>query len=101
MFDELIEKTLENPSQENVNELLKFIEEVSYSLLEDSLTYPFKSREYFEKRTEAFSVKKEVMVKFISSWVNKYRTTENFPIPFKTSPYEHTLNIPFQEIKKP
>jgi hypothetical protein len=100
MIETLIQKTIDCPSEENVKELLKFTEEVSYSLLEDAETLPYKSREYFSKRQEAFFTKANMYKRFINCWVAKHHSTENFPLPYKTSPYEMTLNIPFQEIKK-
>lgn len=101
MIDVLIEKAVDNPTEQNVHEFLSFVEQVAYSLIEDAETYPYKSREYFSKRQEAFGTKPEAHKKFINAWVSKHKTTENFPLPYKTSPYELTLNIPFQEIKKP
>jgi hypothetical protein len=101
MIDSLIKTLVNDPTEQNVKEFLNFIDVISYSLLEDAQTYPYKSQEYFSKRKEAFSVKPEAHRKFINAWVTKHKSTENFPLPYKTSPYELTLNIPFQEIRKP
>lgn len=101
MIDSFIETLVDSPTEQNIKEFLNFLDLLSYSLLEDAETYPHKSQDYFSKRREAFAVKPEAYRKFINAWVSKHKSTENFPLPYKTSPYELTLNIPFQEIRKP
>lgn len=94
MIETIIQKVLENPSQENKIEYEKIVSEIEYNLLIESEKFPHKSQEKFSKRTEAFSFRRNCAIQLISKWVEKYNTTENCPVS-----YADTLNIPFREIK--
>jgi hypothetical protein len=96
MIDELIEILVEEPTEEHKDNYLKFINEMEYSLLQDSETLPFKSQEYFNKRTQAFAYRRECAMMLLRKWVATYGSTENCPVS-----YADTLNIPFQQIKEP
>lgn len=96
MIEDLILKLVNNPTEENKEKYNKFISETEYNLLVDCENFPYKSQEYFLKRTIAFSFRGKCAVKLISNWVGKYGTSEGCPVS-----YADTLNIPFREIKKP
>jgi hypothetical protein len=95
MTEEIILNLVETPSEENKQNYLNHILETENYLLKESTTLPYKSREYFDKRIEAFSYRKESAMKMISAWVKKYGSSENCVVS-----YADTLNIPFQTIKK-
>jgi hypothetical protein len=96
MIEDLISNLVSNPTEENKEKYNKFISQTEYNLLVDCENLPYKSQEYFSKRTIAFSFRGECAVKLISNWVSKYGTSEGCPVS-----YADTLNIPFREIKKP
>lgn len=96
MIEKLIETLVENPTEENKENYLNFVSITEYSFLEDAETLPFKSQEYFDKRTEAFSYRRKCAMMLIHKWVAKYGTLENCIVS-----YADTLNIPFQTIKVP
>jgi hypothetical protein len=96
MINELIEILVKDPSEEHKDNYLKFINKIEYSMLQDAETLPFKSREYFNKRTEAFAYRRECAMILLSKWVATYSSTKNCPVS-----YADTLNIPFQQIKAP
>jgi hypothetical protein len=75
---------------------LKEVNKIEYQLLEEAESFPKKSQEYFSKRTEAFSFRRNSAMKLIREWVQQYKTTEGCPVA-----YADTLNIPFQTIKIP
>jgi hypothetical protein len=96
MIQELIQTLVETPTEENKQNYLQFVTEMEYSLLQDAETLPFKSQEYFDKRKEAFAYRRNCAMMLLNSWVATHGSTENAPIS-----YADTLNIPFQQIKKP
>lgn len=96
MIENLIQDLVKNPTEENALNYLEFVNEMEYSLLEDAETFPFKSQEYFNKRTEAFSYRRDCAKMLLNSWVATYGSTLNCPVS-----YADTLNIPFQQIKVP
>lgn len=96
MIDELIQILVEDPTEENTQNYLKFINQMEYSLLQDAETLPFKSREYFDKRKQAFAYRRECAMMLLNKWVATYGSSENCPVS-----YADTLNIPFQQIKAP
>lgn len=93
---EVIQKVLDDPTEENKQFYLKFINHKEYSLLLEAEEKPFKSKEYFHKRTEAFACRRESAMVLIREWVKKYNTSEGCPVT-----YADTLNIPFRDIKVP
>lgn len=93
---EMIDFLVENPTEDNKNSFLFSLMQLEYSTLEEAETYPKKSREYFQTRTEAFSIRPEYAKILLCKWVSKYGSTEGCPLK-----YEDTLNIPFRQIKKP
>lgn len=96
MIKELIQTLVKNPTEENKEKYLKFVNEMEYSLLQESETLPFKSQEYFNKRTEAFAYRRKCAMILINYWLATHGSTENAPVS-----YADTLNIPFQQIKVP
>lgn len=96
MIENLIDQLVENPTEEYRELYSKTISTTEYSLLEESTQHPFKSQEYFDKRRQAFSYRKECAIKLINAWVKKYGSVENCPVK-----YSDTLIIPFQKIEEP
>jgi uncharacterized protein with von Willebrand factor type A (vWA) domain len=94
MIEELIVSFVENPSEENKQNYMNYVLETEHKLLKESTTLPYKSREYFDKRTEAFSYRRECAKKMINKWVEKYKTSSGCCVS-----YADTLIIPFQQIK--
>lgn len=95
MIEQLIKKVVEDPSEENKQKYFDHILETEHKLLEESTTLPYKSREYFDKRIEAFSYRRESAMKLIGQWVKTYGSSAGCIVS-----YADTLNIPFQQIKK-
>lgn len=93
---EMIDHLVENPTDENKTSFLYSLSQLEYSTLEEAESYPKKSREYFQTRTEAFAIRPECARMLLRKWVSKYGSTEGCPLK-----YEDTLNIPFRQIKKP
>jgi hypothetical protein len=89
----IIINLVNTPSEENVEKYFTHIHESELSFLTEAEHFPFKSREYFNKRTEAFSYRRNSASILISKWVEKYKTTKDCPVS-----YADTLNIPFQKI---
>lgn len=94
MVEQLIKKVVEDPSEENKQKYFDHILETEHKLLQESTTLPYKSREYFDKRIEAFSYRRQSAMKLISQWVKKYGSSVGCIVS-----YADTLNIPFQQIK--
>lgn len=92
----MIDFLVENPTEDNKTSFLFSLMQLEYSKLEEAETHPKKSRQYFQARTEAFSVRPEYARILVGKWVSKYGSTEGCPLK-----YEDTLNIPFRQIKKP
>jgi hypothetical protein len=96
MIENLIKTLVETPTEENKENYLKFVNEMEYSFLQDAETFPFKSREYFDKRRKAFAYRRECAMMLLNYWVATYGSSKNAPVS-----YADTLNIPFQQIKVP
>jgi len=96
VIEELIETLVKDPTEENKQNYLGFVNEMEYSLLEDAETFPFKSQEYFDKRRQAFAYRRESAMLLLNSWISTYGSTDSCPVS-----YADTLIIPFQQIKKP
>jgi hypothetical protein len=96
MIEELIETLVKEPTEENKEKYIGFVNSMKYSLLQDAYAFPPKSQEYFDKRREAFAYQGKCAKMLLNSWVATYGSTENCPMK-----YMDTLNIPFQEIKVP
>ncbi len=94
MIKELIQTLVETPTEENKENYLKFVNEMEYFLLNEAESLPYKSQEYFNKRTEAFAYRRECAKMLLNCWVSFYASTESCPVS-----YADTLNIPFQQIK--
>ena len=93
---ELIENLVEQPTEENKSIYLEEINKIEYQLLLEAENYSKKSQDYFSKRTEAFSFRRNSAINVIRQWVAKYKTTKDCPVN-----YADTLNIPFQSIQVP
>jgi hypothetical protein len=96
MIEELIESLIKNPTEELKETYLNFVNTTEYSLLEDAETLPFRSPEYFEQRKQAFAYRRECATILLQHWVATHGTSKDCPVN-----YTDTLNIPFQQIKKP
>jgi hypothetical protein len=96
MIENLIETLVKNPTEESKENYLKFVNEMEYSLLQNAEELPFKSQEYFNKRTEAFAYRRKCAMMLLNSWVATHGSTNNCPVS-----YADTLNIPFQQIRAP
>ena len=96
MIEHIIEDLIQNPSEENKSKLEKELNTLEYDTLKEAESFPKKSREYFEKRTEAFSIRSKYAKMILAKWVSKFGSTQGCPVT-----YEMTLNIPFRQIKKP
>lgn len=94
MLEDIIQTLIDNPSEVNTVNYFKHILDRENDLIKESITLPYKSREYFDKRIEAFSYRRECAKKLLNAWVGKYGKTEKCPVK-----YVDTLNIPFQQIK--
>jgi hypothetical protein len=92
-LSEIIATLVDSPTEENTLNYLMFVNETELFLLDESETFPLKSQEYFNKRREAFSYRRNSASILISKWVEKYKTTKDCPVS-----YADTLNIPFQKI---
>ena len=96
MIEDTIENLIKTPSQENKDKFEKELNTLEYETLEKAESFPKKSREYFEKRTEAFSIRSKYAKMVLAKWVSKFGSTQGCPVT-----YEMTLNIPFRQIKVP
>lgn len=93
---EVINMVLDNPSEENKNLYHSKVNDIEYRLLLEAEECEPKSREYFNKRTDAFSFRRNCCSSMITQWVAIYKTSEGCPCT-----YADTLNIPFQKISQP
>ena len=91
---ELIDLVVENPTEENKQTLLASLSALEYSTLVAAEELPRKTPEYFQMRTQAFSVRPECAKMLLRKWVAKFGSTNGCPLK-----YEDTLNIPFRQIK--
>ena len=96
MIENIIKDLVENPTEENKNAYEKFVSQKEYDLLVEAEKYEVKSKEYFNKRHEAFDFRPSSAAKLISVWIKKYKNLEECPVA-----YSDTLNIPFRKIKNP
>ena len=96
MIQELIKSLVKNPTEELKETYLNFVNTTEYSLLEDAETLPFRSPEYFDQRKRAFAYRRECATILLRHWVATYGSTSGCP-----ATYADTLNVPFQQIKKP
>lgn len=92
----LIDDLVKNPSDSNKENYLRSVNQKEYSLLQEAEKFPFRSQEYFNKRTEAFSYRRECAKMLLSEWISVYGSTNGCVVS-----YADTLNIPFQQIKPP
>jgi hypothetical protein len=92
----MIEELIENPSEENKQKYLDFVNQKEYDLILEAHKFPPKSQEFFDKKREAFTFKRESAKILLNQWVAVYGTTENCPVS-----YADTLIIPFQKIQIP
>lgn len=95
MIEKLINSFVENPSEENKQNYMDYVFKTEHNLLKQSTTLPYKSREYFDKRIEAFSYRRDCARKMINKWVEKYKTSSGCCVS-----YADTLIIPFQQINE-
>jgi hypothetical protein len=91
---EMIDLVVENPTEENKNTFLTSLNALEHSMLASAEDFPRKSQEYFQMRTQAFSIRSECARMLLRKWVAKFGSTDECPLK-----YEDTLNIPFRQIK--
>lgn len=89
-------QVIENPTEENKELFFKEIQKIEYQLLQEAEKLSYKSQEYFAKRTEAFSFRRNTAIKLLHLWMQKYSNVNECPMK-----YADTLNIPFQSIQVP
>lgn len=94
ILEEIIDLVVENPTEENKNQYFIVLNQEEHRLLEEAHEQPPKSREFFELRSKAFTLRRDSAFKLINRWLKKHDSMENCPVS-----YRDTLNIPFQEIK--
>jgi hypothetical protein len=94
MIEQIIEDVVNDPSVNNKEKYENFVSKTEYDLLVSAENFEPKTREYFNKRQEAFSFRGSCATKLISKWVKKYNSSEGCPVT-----YADTLNIPFKSIK--
>lgn len=94
MLEEIIDTVVENPTEENKEQYFIILNQEERRLLEEAYEEQPKTREFFEKRSKAFSIRRESAAKLINRWLKKHNSMEGCPVS-----YRDTLNIPFQEIK--
>jgi hypothetical protein len=92
---ELIDLVVENPTEENKQTFLASLSALEHSTLAAAEELPRKTPEYFQMRTQAFSVRPECAKMLLGKWVAKFGSTDGCPLK-----YEDTLNIPFRQIKQ-
>lgn len=92
----MIEELIQNPSEENKQKYLDFVNQKEYHLIVEAHEFPPKSQEFFNKKREAFAFRRESAKMLLNQWVAVHGTTENCPVS-----YADTLNVPFQQIKPP
>jgi hypothetical protein len=95
-IDQIIEEAIENPTEENVIKYREEINNLEYQTLIEAENFPKKTQEYFNKRSEAFSLQGKYASVVLRKWVEKYKTSNGC-----FCSYRETLNIPFREIKQP
>jgi hypothetical protein len=91
-----LQEFLESQSDDLKQNYEDWISELEYNILKESNNVEYKSREWFDIRTNAFSIRKNSAMKLLTMWVKKYKSTKNCPVLYKD-----TLDIPFKEIKAP
>lgn len=92
----MIEELIQNPSEENKQKYLDFVNQKEYDLIVEAHEFPPKSQEFFDKKREAFAFRRESAKMLLNKWVAVHGTAENCPVS-----YADTLNVPFQQIKPP
>lgn len=91
-----LQEFLESPSDNLKQDYEEWISKLEYDVLATSLEVKSKSREWFDIRTNAFSIRKKAAMMLLSMWIKEYGSTEGCPVQ-----YQDTLNIPFKQIKEP
>lgn len=95
MIEQIISDLVKVPNEENKKKYFDYVLKKEHDLIEESTNVPYKSSEYFNKRKEAFAVRRNYATNLITEWVKVYGTVNDCPVK-----YVDTLNIPFKEIKK-
>jgi hypothetical protein len=96
MIESIIKDLVENPTEETKSAYENYVNKKEYDLLLEAEKFERKTKEYFNKRTEAFDYRPQSAAKLISVWIKKYKNLNDCPVS-----YADTLNIPFRKIKKP
>lgn len=91
---EMIDLLVENPTEDNKQTFLVSLAALEHSTLAAADKFHKKSQEYFQMRTQAFSVRPECAKMLLRKWVSKFGSIDGCPLK-----YEDTLNIPFRQIK--
>jgi hypothetical protein len=91
-LQEFLQSPFDNLKQ-NYEEWISLLE---YDILSKCNEVEYKSREWFDIRINAFSIRKKAAMIMLLMWIDKYGSTVNCPVQ-----YQNTLNIPFKQIKEP
>lgn len=91
-----LQEFLESPSDALNQNYEDWITDIECSILSKCNDVEYKSKEWFDIRTNAFSIRKKVAMMLLPMWINKYGSTQGCPVQ-----YQETLNIPFKQIKEP
>lgn len=94
-IDQIIEETIENPTEQNILKYNQEISKIEHQILIEAENLPKKTQLYFNKRSEAFSIRSKYASIVLKKWVIKYKTSQGC-----FCSYRETLNIPFREISK-
>jgi len=91
-----LQEFLESPSDTLKQTYEEWISQVEYNILSSCNDVEYKSKEWFDIRTNAFLIRKKVAMIFLPMWIKHYGSTKDCPVQ-----YQDTLNIPFKQIKEP
>jgi len=91
-----LQEFLQSPLDTLKQNYEEWISKLEYDILTTSLEVEPESREWFDIRINAFSIRKKVAMILLPMWISKYGSTEGCPVQ-----YQDTLNIPFKQIKEP
>jgi hypothetical protein len=90
-----IQTLLETPIEDNKVAFSQLLKNKEIELLEIAEECEFKSQEYFNKRNEAFSLRREIAMYLVPLWISKFGSLGGCPLQFSD-----TLNIPFRVVGK-
>lgn len=95
-FEDQLKAFLDDTSDNLKEKYENWISNLEYITITKTSDVEYKSREWFDIRRDAFSIRKKAAAKLIPLWIHKYGSLHNCPVE-----YQDTLNIPFKQIKEP